>query len=296
MSTIAIIAAGAMGSAVAKVLTRNGIRVLTNLDNRSEATRRRAHEAGMVDASLKEIGSAADWVLSILPPSDAFALAENFLKESAGSTRLAGTPAPVYVDCNAVNPATVKRIATLFVGSPSKFIDAGIIGGPPHDDYNPTFYASSNEDALLDRFVKLSEYGLKVSALKGEGAGIGDASALKMSYAGITKGTTGLFTTMILAAHQSSPATADALLRELGQSQPAFLKRITGVVPGMVPKAYRWVGEMEEIAGFVGEGEGDIYRGLSKLYARIEDSGKGDGKDLEVLANFVAEAKKQQHS
>ncbi|KAF7362105.1 NAD-binding phosphogluconate dehydrogenase-like protein [Mycena venus] len=274
MTTIAIIAAGAMGSAVGKVLTRNGVKVLTNLDNRSEATRRRAREAGMVDA-------------------EAFALAENFLKESAASTRSASTPAPVYVDCNAVNPATVKQIAALFTDTSPKFIDAGIIGGPPHDSYSPTFYASSNEDSLLDSFAKLSKYGLKISALKGEGAGIGDASALKMSYAGITKGTTGLFTTMILAAHQSSPATADALLRELGESQPAFLKRIAGVIPPMVPKAYRWVGEMEEISGFVGEGEGDIYRGLAQLYSRIERSGKEDGKDLEVLAKFVAEAKKK---
>lgn len=137
----------------------------------------------MQDASFKEIGATCDWVLSILPPSDAFALAEKFLQESAASTRLAGTPAPVFVDCNAVNPATVHRIAGLFADSPSKFIDAGIIGGPPHDDYAPTFYASSSEDSLLDSFVGLSKYGLKISALKGEGAGIGDASALKMSYA-----------------------------------------------------------------------------------------------------------------
>jgi hypothetical protein len=56
---------------------------------------------------------------------------------------------------------------------------------------------------------------------------------------------------------------------------------------------------MSEIAGFVGEGEGDIYHGLSRLYSRIERSGKGDGKDgqdndLEVLAHFVAEAKKRE--
>ncbi|KAJ6497826.1 6-phosphogluconate dehydrogenase C-terminal domain-like protein [Mycena sanguinolenta] len=290
MSTIAIIAAGAMGSAVGKLLVRNGAKVLTNLENRSEATRRRAHEAGMVDASFQEIGQTADWILSILPPSDAFSLAEQFLKESAKSTRL--TSAPVYVDCNAVNPATVKRIAALFADSSSKFIDAGIIGGPPHGEYNPTFYASSDDEALLDRFAKLSDCGLKVSLLKGEGAGIGDASALKMSYAGITKGSTGIFTTMILAAHQSSPATADALLHELSESQPGFLKRITGAVPGMVPKAYRWVGEMEEIAGFVGEGEGDIYHGMAKLYSRIEESVKTDGKDVDVLHRFVAEAKK----
>jgi 3-hydroxyisobutyrate dehydrogenase-like beta-hydroxyacid dehydrogenase len=174
---------GAMGSGVAKVLTRHGVKVLTNLDNRSEATHQRAREAGMLDASFKEIGSTCDWVLSILPPSEAFALAQKFLQESAGSTRLAGTPSPVFVDCNAVNPATVQRIAALFTDSPSKFIDAGIIGGPPRDNYSPTIYASSKDDSILDSFVGLSKYGLKISALKGEGAGIGDASALKMSYA-----------------------------------------------------------------------------------------------------------------
>jgi 3-hydroxyisobutyrate dehydrogenase-like beta-hydroxyacid dehydrogenase len=163
--------------------SRSGCKVLTNLDNRSEATRQRARDAGMQDASFKEIGATCDWVLSILPPSDAFALAERFLQESAASTRLAGTPSACFVDCNAVNPKTVHRIAALFKDSPSKFIDAGIIGGPPEGDYNPTFYASSSEDSLLDNFVALSKSGLKISALKGEGAGIGDASALKMSYA-----------------------------------------------------------------------------------------------------------------
>ncbi|KAK7057442.1 Rho gtpase-activating protein 39 [Favolaschia claudopus] len=223
---------GAMGSGVAKVLTQNGVRVLTNLDNRSEATRRRAHDSGMVDASLREIASTADFMLSILPPHDAFAFAEKFLQESAEISRSADFETPVFIEANATSPATVKRISELFISPTSwKFVDASIIGGPPQSDYNPTIYASADDTAVLDRFVELSKYGLKISALKGEGAGIGDASALKMSYAGITKGTTGLFATMILAAHQSSPATADALLRELGESQPMFLKRLVGVIP-----------------------------------------------------------------
>ncbi|KAJ7072516.1 6-phosphogluconate dehydrogenase C-terminal domain-like protein [Mycena amicta] len=287
--TIAVIAAGAMGAGVAKRLTQHGVKVLTNLDNRSEATRRRAREAGMQDASFKEIVSC-EFMLSILPPSDAHSLAERYVKEYAA----AGNAVPVFVDCNAVNPATVHKIAALFKETPIKFIDAGIIGGPPTDSgYDPTFYASGDDEDVLQRFEHLSKVGLKISALRGEGAGVGDASALKMSYAGITKGTTGLFTTMILAAYESSPATAEALLNELHASQPAFLKRISTVIPPMVPKAYRWVGEMEEIAGFVGDGEGDIYRGLSKLYARIEKSEKGDGRDVETLSKFVEGAKKR---
>ena len=73
-----------------------------------------------------------------------------------------------------------------------------------------------------------------------------------------------------------------------------FLKRITTSVPGMLPKAYRWVGEMEEISQFVGGGEGKIHEGMARLYERIEKSVKeGEaGGDVDVLKGFVEEAKK----
>lgn len=186
LPVIGIVAAGAMGSAVASNLTKAGCTVLTNLDGRSEATRKRAHDAGMLDVSLADMASKADWVLSILPPSDAFSFAEKFLAEARNlSTAEAARKPLVFVDCNAVNPETAKRIAWLFGGSGVKFIDAGIIGVPPSPGYDPTFYASADEKdvGILDQFAELSQYGLKISPLKGEGAGVGDASALKMSYA-----------------------------------------------------------------------------------------------------------------
>jgi len=292
MATIAVIAAGEMGSAVGRRLVQEGCSVLTNLDGRSSKSRSRAEEAGLKDVPLSQIANQASFVLSIVPPSSAFSFAELFLRESKSANRN-GSPL-VFVDCNAVNPATVKRIAALFSqSSPAiKFVDSGIIGGPPKDAYNPTFYASADDNSVLDAFGELSKFGLKISLLK-DGGGIGDASALKMSYAGLTKGTTALFTTMILAAHASSPATANALLEELGASQPEFLRRITQSVPSMLPKAYRWVGEMQEIAAFVGAGEGSTYEGIANLYSRIEQSLNGDREDVEVLQKFVEEAKKK---
>lgn len=215
-----------------------------------------------------------------------------------------------------MNPTTAKRIATIFAGTPIKFVDAGIIGGPPQGDYDPVFYASaaSEDHPALDEFASLKQWGLNVKTLKGEGAGIGDASALKMSYAGITKGIIGICTTMILSAHASSPATANALLHELSDSQPVILKRIISSTPGMLPKAYRWVGEMEEISAFVsdglsqsgsstesipveGAGEGLTHLGLSRLYERIanalkdsEEKGQDVG-EIKVLKDFVKDAK-----
>ncbi|KAI0092810.1 6-phosphogluconate dehydrogenase C-terminal domain-like protein [Irpex rosettiformis] len=312
---VAVIAAGSMGAAVGRRLTTAGLTVFTNLDGRSPATRSRAQEAGLKDVSLSHIAQHADWVLSILPPKDAY----NFAKAFGDTHASSATNRPLnFADCNAVNPETVKRVSSLFAGTSIKFIDAGIIGGPPQDDYDPTFYASSAPaDAdVLNEFVRLSKYGLKIKALKGEGADIGDASALKMSYAGIAKGVIGLYSTMILAAHASSPATAQALLEELTISQPYLAQHLIRGVPSMLPKAYRWVAEMEEISNFVGNGlaatrsgaqigdatkgepvhEGHIHYGFARLYenvARSLEEGKGgDVTEVKVLKDFVEQAKK----
>ncbi|OCH85682.1 6-phosphogluconate dehydrogenase C-terminal domain-like protein [Obba rivulosa] len=293
--TLAVVSAGAMGSAVARRLTTAGCTVLTNLDGRSPATRERARAAGMQDVPLPELAARADWVLSILPPSEAYAFAQSYHDAHSAAART-GAGRVAFADCNAVSPQTVKRIAGLFAGTGISFVDAGIIGGPPKDGYDPVFYASADpaDVGVLDSFVGLGKYGLRISPLKGEGAGVGDASALKMSYAGITKGITGICTAMILAAHASSPTTAKALLYELYASQLPILQRITKAVPDMLPKAYRWVGEMEEISAFVGSGEGDIHRGVARLYERIERSMKeeeGGGEDIKVLEDFVQDAK-----
>ncbi|RPD63835.1 6-phosphogluconate dehydrogenase C-terminal domain-like protein [Lentinus tigrinus ALCF2SS1-6] len=291
--TIAIIAPGAMGAAVAHKFTKSGCTVLTTLEGRSPASVERAKAAGMEDAPLSVIAQRAAWVLSILPPSSALSFAEQFNKaydEASPNAKLA------FVDCNAVSPETAKRVARVFDGSAVRFVDAGIVGGPPTDNYDPAFYASAEpgDSNLLDEFIALGKWGLRVVPLRGEGAGVGDASALKMSYAGMTKGFIGLTTTMILAAHKSSPATAQALMHELQYSQPAFLERITRSVPGMLPKAYRWVGEMEEISSFVrdglGEGEAHVHHGFAHLYERIEKS-LPDGEDVAVLKKFVEDAK-----
>ena len=182
--TIAIVAAGAMGSAVAARLTAAGCTVLTNLDGRSDATRRRALEAGMIDVPFTDIPLRASCMLSIIPPSDAQSLAERYLEACRASAN-AGVATPVYVDCNAVNPQTVKGIATLFKQTGIGFVDAGIIGGPPREGYFPTFYASADQHDLfaLGALEELRTYGMKLAVLKGDGAGAGDASALKMSYA-----------------------------------------------------------------------------------------------------------------
>ncbi|MEA2966958.1 MAG: hypothetical protein QOE78_219, partial [Alphaproteobacteria bacterium] len=95
---VAVIAPGMMGAAVGKRLADHGLKVLTSLKGRSAETTARAKAAGMVSASDEEI-AATDFILSILPPGDAVALAQRFAPALTASNSK-----PVFVDCNAVSP------------------------------------------------------------------------------------------------------------------------------------------------------------------------------------------------
>ena len=271
--TVAVLAQGAMGAAVSRCLVDGGATVITDLTGRGPASRQRAEAAGMVDGGVAVFG-AADIFLSIVPPDMALATARHVLPHL--SARVA------YVDCNAVSPATVREIAALVGTAGVPFIDASIIGPPPKPGATDTmFYASGPTLAPL---LALADNGLDVRALDG---GIGAASALKMCYAGIAKGLTGLAAAMMLAAAREG--AADALLAELTRSQPAILGLMKTRIPDMLPKAYRWTGEMEEIAEFVGrDGAGEIYLGLAALYAQLASDAAGPGTKAKALHDFVS--------
>jgi 3-hydroxyisobutyrate dehydrogenase-like beta-hydroxyacid dehydrogenase len=268
-----------MGSGVGRRLAENGIRVTTVLAGRSAATVARARDAGMVGVS-EEDAAAADLLLSIVPPGDALSLSQHL-----APLLRARNEKPVYVDCNAVSPATAVDIAAVVAETGCPFVDAGIIGAPPRPNYDgPTFYASGEAAA---RFAALNDYGLKIHVIDGAA---GAASAMKMSYAGITKGFTAMGAAMVLAA--SRAGTAQALHHELSQSQPALLAWLTRQVPAMFPKAYRFVAEMEEIADFVGEDAAaqQMYEGYAQFYQRLAEN---DARNAETgaLADFFQQGK-----
>jgi 3-hydroxyisobutyrate dehydrogenase-like beta-hydroxyacid dehydrogenase len=258
--TIAIISPGDMGHAVGAVLRAGGLRVISQLDGRSERTRALAARAGIAavadDAALVR---AADMLLSILMPAQAIALAERI----ARAVRRTGAT-PLYVDCNAIAPQTARQIAEMVEGAGARFVDAGIIGPPPKPGASSTrLYASGGEAAT---FARLGEFGLDVRVV---GDQPGQASALKMCYAALTKGTTALMAQLSIAAERLGVSAA--LHAEFAQSQPAMLERMLRAVPEMVPKAHRWVGEMEEIASTL-EACGltpRTFEGAAELYALV---------------------------
>ena len=274
---VAVIAPGMMGAAVGGRLVENGLKVLTSLTGRSAETATRAKKYGLTAASDEEI-AATDFILSILPPGDAVALAERFAPALKASNSK-----PVFVECNAVSPPTAERVAAVIAPTGSPFVDAGIIGSPPKTgDAGPRFYASGPD---AQRFAALKSFGLDVRVLAGPPTA---ASAMKMSYAGITKGTQALASVMLLAATRAG--SADALFAELEGSQApmlAWLKRSLALMP---PKAYRWIAEMHEIADFVSEDPAghELYVGAAHFYEQIARDFEGGKKDVAALQAFIA--------
>jgi len=259
--TVAIIAPGEMGSAVGARLAERGVRVTTSLAGRSAASAARARGSRMVpvDGDDALVGEA-DLLLSIVPPGDAIGLATR-LKPALGRV----SRKPVYVDCNAVSPDTARAIGEVLAGIGCRYVDGGILGPPPPQTNPAATHIYVSGDAAAE-VARLNDFGLSVRPLDGP---IGAASALKMSYAGITKGLTALGAAMVLGAAQAG--CAQALHSELAESQPQLLAWLTRQVPRMYAKAYRFVAEMEEISHFLGDGSpgGDIFEAYARLYTDI---------------------------
>src|SRR5712692_4864803 len=233
--TVAIIAPGNMGAGIGQRLTENKVTVLTSLAGRSEESAKRARQAGMQPVEERVLAEAG-FLLSIVPPVNALALARRLAPVLTATNKK-----PAYVECNAVSPPTMLKIADEIAGTGCAFIGAGIIGPPPKPGSIITrIYASGPHAGEL---AMLNDYGLIVRVLSGP---LTAASALKMSYAGITKGFTALGAAMMLAATRGG--SAEALKAELAESQPALLGFLTRQVPSMYSKAYRWVAEMNEIS------------------------------------------------
>lgn len=277
--TVAIIAPGNMGAGVGRRLTENRVTVLTSLAGRSEDSVKRAREAGMQPVEERVLAEA-DFLLSIVPPGDALRLANQLTPILTAANRK-----PVYVECNAVSPPTMLKIADVIAATGCAFVGAGIIGPPPKPgSANTKIYASG--PAAKD-VARLNDYGLIVRVLDGP---LTAASALKMSYAGITKGFTALGAAMMLAATRGG--SAEALRAELAESRPDFLRYLSSQVPGMYSKAYRWVAELDEIAAFVGEefAENEMLGAAARLYERIAADVESGKDEIGVLDRFIGKS------
>ena len=284
--TVAILSPGDMGHAVGRALTEHGLEVITCLQGRSERTRDLARRANIHDVtSLEELVRQADLVLSILVPAEAVNVAQRIA--AALRTTEANTP---FADCNATSPQTAESINAIITSAGGRFIDGSIIGGPPGRGTPPRFYVSGPYSDIM------SDLDGKGIAVRPIGDAIGRASGIKMCYAALTKGTTALHVAQLTAAE--ALGLSDELRAELEYSQPEVLTRMEGGIPRLPANAYRWIGEMEEIAAtfdHVGvtphfhQGAAEVFRLLSETpFAEESPETLDRGRTLAQTISAVA--------
>jgi 3-hydroxyisobutyrate dehydrogenase-like beta-hydroxyacid dehydrogenase len=266
---ISIVGMGQMGSAIAARCVARGCRVTSPLGPRSQASRERALAAGVEPCELADL-SEAQAVISLVPSSQAC----NVVAQVLGH---AGDRPLIFIEANALSPASKSALASRFDRPDQVFLDAVIIGHPPgtvHTD--PRLYICGDE---TKRALFLREFGLDIRALDGP---IGSAAALKMCYAGLNKGLTGLTAATLLAAERAG--IADSLLAEWGLSQAFLLNRSKSALPAMYPKARRWMSEFEEIAEFVGDETtaGSIFKALAGFFEERADAAE-DGEEFAAI-------------
>jgi 3-hydroxyisobutyrate dehydrogenase-like beta-hydroxyacid dehydrogenase len=242
---------------------------------RSPESRRRAELAGLEEVdSLEELTGASRVIVSVCPPGEALAVARSVAELGFDG---------VYVDANAIAPSTAREVGALF----DRFVDGGIVGPPASQSGTTRMYVSGDEaPAIADLWTGSA---LDVRVIDG---GAGAASALKMAYATWTKVSGALL--LDVRALAVAEGVEEALLAEWAISQPGTTERSLSTARGVAPKAWRFVGEMDQIArSFSDVGLPDGFAiGAAQVYERLasfKDVASSDVEPADVIARLVAD-------
>ncbi|MBI3302743.1 MAG: NAD(P)-dependent oxidoreductase [Deltaproteobacteria bacterium] len=236
MHTIGILYPGDMGHSVARVLLEDGFSVATTLVGRSERTRRLcASTATTVLESMAAVVERAEVVLSIVPPNAAKMVATDF----AVAVRHTGYR-PLFVDANAISPMTAQEVGEIIAQVGASYLDACIIGPARDVRGRCTFYVSGPQARMFEEHLGKS---LRTHIL---GDRIGQASAFKMTFAGLNKGLAALFWELTVAAHEFG--FLDELLHRYTTLLPGVMQALEWLVPTYPMHAARRADEMGELA------------------------------------------------
>ncbi len=272
--TIGLLHPGEMGAAVGQCLAETGHQVLWVPEGRSPATGARAAAAGLTAAGLAGLIERSDIIMSVCPPHAALDIA-------CQVTGFGG----IYLDANAISPATAREVAGVVEAGGASYVDGGIIGTPPVTPGFIRLYLSGPKAGEIRDLFDGSPVDARVvdrgtgSGAEAAGAGaagavgavgvVGAASAVKMAYASWTKGSAAL----LLAARALARAEGveETLLAEWGISQPGLEERSARAAGSAAAKGWRWIAEMEEIAATMAAAglPGGFHQAAAEIYRRF---------------------------
>src|SRR5450755_3817613 len=274
-SVIGLLHPGEMGASVGRCLTDAGHVVLWASQGRGPESAGRARAAGLEDAgTAEEVAGRAEIILSICPPHVALDVA--WAVQGFGG---------LYIDANAISPATAREVALMVEDGGATYVDGAIIGPPPLAAGSTRLYLSGQDAPAVRALFAGTPQDARVA-----GGGATAASAVKMAYAGWTKGTAALLLAVRALAREQG--VEDTLLAEWELSQPALAQRSRAAARSAATKGWRWVAEMEEIAATMsGAGLPDgFHQAAAEVYRRSPRAGSAAGSD----AGSAAEPARQE--
>lgn len=233
MRRIGILHPGAMGVSIAASAIHSGHAVYWAAEGRSDQTRKRAQEHKLIEVdSLATLCQTCETILSVCPPHAAEEVAAAVLR-----TGFRG----LYLDANAISPQRALTIGGMLEDNGVSFVDGGIIGGPAWQPQQTWLYLSGKDAPQIADCFSRGPLEIKII-----GQEIGKASALKMCYAAYSKGTTALLAAILAAAH--TLGIREELYQQWERDEPGFSEQVNGRVRRVTAKAWRFEGEMHEIA------------------------------------------------
>ncbi|MER5916966.1 DUF1932 domain-containing protein [Streptomyces sp. NPDC001982] len=234
MTVVGVLHPGSMGAAVAAQASFNGAEVLWLPTGRSSATKERAQRYGLTAVSdLRELTERADIILSICPP----AYAEDVAAEVSAHPFTG-----VYVEGNAISPASMARVSSIVAPTGATVVDGSVIGSPPSASKSARLYVSGPADALTPVASLFTNSAVKVYQLPG---GVGRASALKLSYSSYQKASRVLAAVSYALAHDYG---VEEELLDIAQGRTASYLAETAYIPKVAARSWRWGPEMREVA------------------------------------------------
>jgi 3-hydroxyisobutyrate dehydrogenase-like beta-hydroxyacid dehydrogenase len=267
-----------MGISVAASAQNSGCEVVWASEGRSAQTRQRAERFGLQDAgTLAELCRKCAIVVSVCPPHAAEEVAEQVLAESFTG---------LYLDANAISPQRAKRIGGKLRAAGLEMVDGGIVGGPAWEPGQTWLYLSGERAQAIAACFAAGP--LETTVI---GSEIGRASALKMCYAAWTKGSTALLCAIVAAAAELG--VWPELQRQWDRDWPGFDEQTALRVRRVTAKAWRFEGEMKEIAATLAAAglPGGFHASAAEVYHRLshfKDSAETPGLE-EVLSALVGE-------
>jgi len=268
MTKIGILHPGEMGVSIAASAINSGYQVYWVSSRRSDKTRQRAEKHGLIKVdSLAQICQSNEIVISICPPHASEDVAQAVIEHGFKG---------YYLDANAISPQRAHKINQMMETNGVRFIDGGIIGGPAWTPKETWLYLSGKDaKAIADCFINGP---LETKIIGDE---IGKASALKMCYAAYSKGTTALLAAILAAAE--SLGVRDELYQQWGMDNMDFVKQAEGRTTRVTAKAWRFEGEMYEIAStFQDAGlPNGFHKAAAEIYHRI--AGFKDSSQISAL-------------